>query len=67
MTPGPTSFFRYNDEQDEHRATNLMFVCEEDFSRVEVMTVGVSDNPHSIQPHRLHMYVRAYIHIYLRM
>jgi soluble calcium-activated nucleotidase 1 len=30
----------YNDKEDEHRATNIMFVCDEDFLRIQVNKVG---------------------------
>ena len=33
---------RYNDVDDEHRATNIMFICDELFNNVQVKNAGVS-------------------------
>lgn len=38
--PRRASKEKYNDVDDEHRATNVMFICSEDFTDIQVRTIG---------------------------
>ena len=50
--PRRASKEKYDDMEDEHRATNVMFVCSEDFSNIEVRTVGELNLTHGFSSFR---------------
>jgi len=38
--PRRASHEKYDENLDEHRATNLLFKCSEDFSKIQVTRIG---------------------------